>query len=71
MQRIEYLLDRTKDPCEDFYQFSCSNDKRQKTNPHEVPKLQPNLAMLVSQAEGEFSFIKNFYKSCVSLFRQE
>ena len=69
-ERIGYLLDNTVDPCEDFFQYVCSSKKRGKEYPYAREDVTLNLTDLVVKASGEFSFIKDFYQSCVSISNQ-
>lgn len=45
--RIGYLLDKTVDPCESFYQFACSNKKRGRPYPYARPKIIQDLQQLI------------------------
>ena len=66
-ERIKYLLDNSVDPCEDFFQYACSNKNRGKEFPYGGKEVTQNLTKLIVEASGDFSFLKNFYDSCVSI----
>ena len=58
------------DPCEDFFRYVCSSKKRGKEFPFAREDFTLNLTDLVVKASGDFSFIKDFYESCVSISSQ-
>jgi len=66
-ERIKYLLDNSVDPCEDFFQYACSSKNRGKEFPYGRKEVTQNLTQLIVEASGDFSFLKNFYDSCVSI----
>ena len=67
VKRIEYLLDNSVDPCEDFFQYACSSKHRGKEFPYARKEVIQNLTKLIVEATGEYSFLKDFYDSCVSI----
>ena len=66
-ERIKYLIDNSIDPCEDFFQYACSSKNRGKEYPYGRKEVTQNLTKLIVEATGDFSFLKNFYDSCVSI----
>ena len=69
-ERIEYLIDNSVDPCEDFFQYACSNKNRGKEFPYGRKEVTQNLTKLIEEVSGDFSFLRDFYDSCVSITSQ-
>jgi len=69
-ERVEYLLDNSVDPCEDFFQYACSNKNRGQDYPYSRKRVSQNLTKLIVEASGDFSFLKDFYESCISITDQ-
>merc|ERR1711892_65687 len=69
-ERIGYLIDNTVAPCDDFFQYACSSKKRGKEFPYARKDVTLNLTDLIVKASGDFSFLRDFYKSCVSVSDQ-
>jgi len=66
-ERVNYLIDNSVDPCDDFFQYACNSNKRGKEFPYAREEVTQNLTELIEEAAGEFSFLKDFYDSCVSI----
>ena len=64
---VEYLLDKSVDPCDDFFQYACSSKNRGQKFPYAREEIIQNLAELVTKASGKYRGLKNFYASCVSI----
>ena len=60
-------MDWEVDPCDDFFQFACSSKKRGRDYPNARATITKNLTDLIIGASGNFTFIKHFYESCVSI----
>ena len=69
-ERIGYLIDSSVDPCEDFFQYACSSKKRGTEFPYAREDVTLNITELVIKATGYFSFLKDFYQSCVTISTQ-
>ena len=69
-ERIKYLIDTSVDPCEDFFQYACSSKNRGKEYPYAREDITLNMTELVLNASGDFSFLKDFYDSCVLISNQ-
>ena len=63
-------MDTSVNPCEDFFQYACNTKKRGKKVPFSREDISVDLVDLISTAPKEYSFIKEFYDSCLSITKQ-
>ena len=69
-ERIEFLLDPSVDPCEDFFQFACNSNKRGKEFPYSREDVSVDLPKLLKNASEDYNFLKRFFDSCLSVTEQ-
>ena len=67
-ERVNYLIDNSVDPCDDFFRYACKQTGEE--YPYAREEVSQNLTELIEEASGEFSFLKDFYDSCVSITTQ-
>ena len=72
---VNKAMDRTVDPCEDFYQYACGGWINATTIPQDKSKLEKsftvlgeqNLNILMQIAQENWPLIGDFYKSCMDI----